>query len=117
MSVKLILNVGFMERMPFKAKNAIFGKLDEVCNLHSLTREERRHYDASLKIYRDNVACYNGAYNEGIAEGRAEGRVQGRAEGRTEEARVMAKKLKEKGLELAMIAEVSGLDVSEIESL
>ena len=29
----------------------------------------------------------------------------------------MAKKLKEKGLELAMIAEVSGLDVSEIESL
>lgn len=97
----------------FKAKNAIFGKLDEVCNLHSLTREERRHYDASLKIYRDNVACYNGAYNEGIAEGRA----QGRAEGRAEEARLMAKKLKEKGLDWAMIAEVSGLNISEIESM
>lgn len=115
--IYILKHMETLERMPFKAKNAIFGKLDEVCNLHSLTREERRHYDASLKIYRDNVACYNGAYNEGIAEGRAEGRVQGRAEGRAEEARVMAKKLKEKGLDLAMIAEVSGLDVSEIESL
>lgn len=115
--IYILTHMETMERMPFTAKNAIFGKLEKVCNLHSLTREERRSYDASLKIYRDNMACYNGVYSEGRAEGRAEGMAEGMAIGARDKALMIARGLKKKGLDLSMIAEVSGLKLSEIEAL
>ena len=58
---------------------------------------------------------------KGLAEGRAEGRATGLAEGRAEgelnSRKAIAKKLKEMGMSLDMIAEATGLDVNTIEAL
>ena len=58
---------------------------------------------------------------EGLAEGRATGREEGHAagrkEGRAEDRRIMAKVLKDEGIETAIIAKTSGLSVEEINKL
>ena len=69
-----------LERMPFKAQNMIFGRLEEVCNLNSLSRQERLNYDESLKVYRDGVAVIEYAEQRGIEKGREKGREEGREE-------------------------------------
>lgn len=61
-----------LERMPFKAQNMIFGRLEEVCNLNSLSRQERLNYDESLKVYRDGVAVIEYAEQRGLEKGREE---------------------------------------------
>ena len=42
-----------LERMPFKAKKAVFDKLLEVADVANLSKEERIQYDEALKRYRD----------------------------------------------------------------
>lgn len=69
-----------LERMPFKAQNMIFGRLEEVCNLNSLSRQERLNYDESLKVYRDGVAVIKYAEQRGLEKGREEGKLEGRIE-------------------------------------
>ena len=54
--------------------------------------------------------------SEGLAKGRAEGRTEGIAEGRTEEKLEMARKMKEKGMATALIAEITGLTPKEIDN-
>ena len=41
-----------LERMPFKAKKAVFDKLLEVADVANLSKEERIQYDEALKRYR-----------------------------------------------------------------
>ena len=40
-----------LERMPFKAKKAVFDKLLEVADVANLSKEERIQYDEALKRY------------------------------------------------------------------
>ena len=54
---------------------------------------------------------------EGRAQGREEGRAEGRAEGREEANRDNAIKMKKKGIPDDLIAEITGLPVSEIQLL
>ena len=54
---------------------------------------------------------------EGKSEGKAQGRAQGRAEGKAEEKKEIAKKMKEKGLSIELIQEITNLSLEEIESL
>ena len=54
---------------------------------------------------------------EGRAEGLAEGRAKGLAEGELNSRKAIAKKLKEMGMSLDMIAEATGLDADTIEAL
>ena len=66
-------------------------------------------YQNDLKAYRDNHNVVETARIEGKAEGKAEGRAEGRAE--------VARSMKQKGLDIAMIIELTGLSESEIERL
>ena len=54
---------------------------------------------------------------EGRAEGKAKGRAEGKAEGKAEEKREIAKKMKEKGLSIELIQEITKLSLEEIASL
>lgn len=54
---------------------------------------------------------------EGHAEGLAEGLAQGRTEGQTEERRKNARGMKAKGIDTQTIAEITGLNTEEIDSL
>ena len=103
----------------------------------SMTEKERqayREYMVSVHAAQDAIET---AKNEGIAEGRAEGREEGlaegreegreegraegrkegRAEGREETSRIHAIKMKEKGISDDLIAEITGLPVSEVQLL
>jgi predicted transposase/invertase (TIGR01784 family) len=78
-------------------------------------------YENSLKYYRDLKNSIDTAFDEGKLEGRLEGHIEGKIEGeqigikkgKIETARAM----KAKGLEISVIAEVTGLAVTEIERL
>ena len=114
-----------LERMPFKARKAVFKRLEDVVTLASLNKAERRLYEENLKVYRDNLATEAYAVDYGMRKGREEGRAEGRAEGIAEGERVGEKKgimktahgMKAKGLSPELIAEITGLSLQEIEAL
>ncbi len=77
----------------------------------SMTDEERRAY----REYMVSVHSAQDAIETAKADGRAEGREEGRAEGREEANRHNAAKMKEKGIPDDVIADITGLPVSEIQ--
>lgn len=77
----------------------------------SMTDEERRAY----REYMVSVHSAQDAIETAKADGRAEGREEGRAEGREETNRHNAAKMKEKGIPDDVIADITGLPVSEIQ--
>ena len=58
-----------LERMPFKAKKAVFDKLLEVADVANLSKEERIQYDEALKRYRDYKNTIDYAEEKGILKG------------------------------------------------
>ena len=94
----------------------------ERLKLDKLTKAELaayyRHLD-NVVILRDNIYTEREEGRlEGRAEGReeglAEGRIEGRAEGRAEAIRITAKGMKDKGIDLQIIADVTGLPLDDI---
>ena len=79
----------------------------------SMTEEERQAY----REYMVSVHSAQDALDTAKNEGRAEGREEGRAEGREETRRNHARKMKEKGIPDDVIAEITGLPVSEVQLL
>ena len=91
--------------MPFLAQDAVFKRLSEIAEVASLTKEERRQYDESLRHYRDTIAVMHGQYMEGEEKGRAEGIAE------------TARKMKADGLPTELIIKYTGLTPEEIDSL
>ena len=78
--------------------------------------------DALLEVYKSEIReelreNRIRSRNEGLAEGREEGLAEGREEGRTEEKAAMARAMREKGIDTAVIAEISGLTEEQIQNL
>jgi predicted transposase/invertase (TIGR01784 family) len=86
-------------------REPIFTQAFATANLAAMDRRERDAYDASLKIYRDNVNVITSAKEKSRAEGRAEGIEQ------------VAKKSKAAGIAPTLIAQITGLTASEIAAL
>ena len=42
-----------LKRMPFKARKAVFEKLEDIADVASMSPEDRERYDNSVKVYRD----------------------------------------------------------------
>ena len=106
-----------LERMPFKARKAVFKRLEDVVTLASLNKAERRLYEENLKVYRDNLATEAYAVDYGMRKGREEGRAEGRVEGREEERLKNARGMKAEGIPSELIAKITGLSLQEIEAL
>jgi len=58
-----------LKRLPFKARKAVFQKLEKIVDIASLTKEERGTYDESIKVYRDHLATLAYAEQKGRQEG------------------------------------------------
>lgn len=94
-----------------------------------MNKKERDEYEACLKVYRDNYNTWNymkeQALKEGLEEGLAKGIAKGIEQGieigvnkgKKENSYEVARKMKQKGLSVDMIAECTGLSNSEIEKL
>jgi predicted transposase/invertase (TIGR01784 family) len=106
-----------LQDIPKKLRDKIFEKLFNQAEIAKLNPEEMRTYDESLKVYWDNYSVLETAKHEGRQAGREEGREQGREEGRLEERIEFARRLKQKGVDVRIIAETSGLTEEQIEKL
>lgn len=133
----LLKHMDTLERMPFKARKAVFDKLLEVADVANLSKEERVLYDEALKRYRDYKNTIDYAEEKGIekgmekgikigeakglakglAKGKAEGRAEGLAKGKAQEQRQIAANLKKQGVDIETIAQCTGLSVEEISQL
>ena len=102
-----------LNRLPFKARKAVFEKLEKIVDIASLSKEERMKYDESIKVYRDNLATISFAKNKGREEGVKEGRKEGRNDG----ILAVARDLRSGGMSVEAIAAATGLSIEEIEQL
>ena len=74
-----------------------------------MRQSEERYISLSLKAYRDIKNSLDTAKEEGREEGRAEGRAEGIA--------MVVKNMHAKGMDIDIIASITGLNKDEVESL
>ena len=130
-------NMETLKRMPFKARKAVFEKLEEIADVASLSKEERERYQNSVNVYRTHLCVMDAAKEEGREEGRQEGREEGREEGlkeglkkghqeghqeglkegREEERLIIVRNLKSAGMSDELIAKATGVSIEEIRKL
>ena len=118
-----------LESLQFKGQKALFQRLEELARIVNMNKKERDEYEACLKVYRDNYNTWNymkeQALKEGLEEGLAKGIAKGIEQGieigvnkgKKENSYDIARKMKQKGLSVDMIAECTRLSKSEIEKL
>ena len=99
-----------MERMPFKARKAVFDRLEQIASKANMSPEERQQYENEWKIYNDYFNSIDSAKREGKEEGREEGRIEGREEGII----LVAQNLKKMGMTNEQIQQATGLTLNEI---
>lgn len=109
----LLKHMDTLERMPFKARKAVFDKLLEVADVANLSKDERILYDEALKRYRDYKNTIDYAEEKGVEKGIKIGKEKGK----TEEQRLIAANLKKRGVNTEMIAQCTGLSIEEIDNL
>lgn len=102
-----------LKRMPFKARKAVFEKLEEIADVASLNKEERERYENSVNVYRTNMCVLDAAKQEGIEKGMENGIVKGMILERLSNAR----KMKAEGIDDALISKITNLTIEEIERL
>ena len=109
------------QRLPFKARNAVFQRLEQIVDIASMSKEDRVKYDESIKVYRDRLAIMEFERQKGMAEGMqkgmAEGMQKGKAEGIIESKQEIARNLKQMGLAVEDITKATGLAPDDIARL
>ena len=111
--IYVLKNMETLERMPFQAQNAVFEKLAAITDVSALSQKDQERYEESLRIYRDNYAADLYSYNRGLTKGIEKGRT----EGRSAERSMIAKKLKESGVDIQVIIHSTGLTKEQIDQL
>lgn len=90
-----------LQRLPFKARKAVFEKLEQIVDIAAMSKEDRMKYDESIKVYRDQLAMME--YE----------RWKGEAKERLKNARGM----KAAGIAPDLIAQITGLPLETVEGL
>ncbi len=103
----------YLQNRPQALQNRVFQKLFEAAEIAKFTPDEKNKYEESLKYYRDLNNVIDTAFDEGKAEGIAEGKAEGIVEGKAE----IARQMKAKGMDVNLIAEITGLSAEEIERM
>ena len=90
-----------LQRLPFKARKAVFEKLEQIVDIAAMSKEDRMKYDESIKVYRDQLVMMEFE----------------RQQGREEERLEIARNMKTMGLALDQIAMATKLPLETIERL
>ena len=108
-----LANMGSFEKRPEGFVGEFFDLLFSSADLATFAPEEKLKYENNMTTERDirNQIAY--AHDTGIEEGVA----RGRGEGWEEATLAVARKLKERGISPAVIAEATGLSAEQIEAL
>ena len=100
-----LLRESMTEALPFQTQQPIFNKMGGISELSHMDSEERRKYFNSLNKYRTNLSVMQNEHEEGFTEGRHEKAVE------------IARNAKDMRLDASLISKLTGLSISEIESL
>ena len=112
---KWLYVIGGDQKMMDECKDENEEIKEAVKQLKEMSADE---YERELYEIRERSRLtYNTEMNEARRKGLAEGRAEGKAEGKAEEKREIAKKMKEKGLSIELIQEITKLSLEEIASL
>ena len=98
---------------PEELKQPIWTRLFNAAQFAAMNKHEQLEYIKEMNTERDRRNQISYAHECGKAEGLAEGE----AKGKTEEKLNIARNMKEKGADVAFIAECTGMSVEEIEKL
>ena len=98
-----------LQRLPFKARKAVFEKLEQIVDIAAMSKEDRMKYDESIKVYRDQLVMMEFERQQGKAEGLAEGEVKERLKN--------ARGMKAAGIAPNLIAQITGLSLETIREL
>ena len=79
--IYVLKNMEKLQRLPFKARKAVFEKLEQIVDIAAMSKEDRMKYDESIKVYRDQLVTMEYERKKGKAEGFAEGKAEGEATG------------------------------------
>ena len=60
--IYVLKHMDILQRMPWMAQDAVFKKLSEIAEVASLSNEDRRRYDESLRHYRDTIVVMEGQF-------------------------------------------------------
>ena len=119
--IYVLKNMETLQRLPFKARNAVFQKLEQIVDIAAMSKEDRMKYDESIKVYRDQLAVMEFERQKGMAEGMAKGMEKGMAEGIAKGAHdkqlEIARNLRQMGLSAESIVRVTGLDADVVATL
>ena len=99
--IYVLKNMETLQRLPFKARNAVFQRLEQIVDIAAMSKEDRMKYDESIKVYRDRLAVMEFE------------RLKGRAEANLN----VIRNLKQMGFAPEFIAQATGLTVGEVERL
>ena len=113
----VIRNLNRLERLPDTLREQVFEQLFDTAEIARFTPDQVRSYEKSLKYYRDMKNSLDTAFDDGKEEGKKEGRAEGKEEGRTEEKRQVVINGLHQGLEIKVIATLTGLSVKIIEKI
>ena len=98
-----------LQRLPFKARKAVFEKLEQIVDIAAMSKEDRMKYDESIKVYRDQLVMMEFERQQGKAEGLAEGEAKERLKN--------ARGMKAAGIAPDLIAQITGLSLETIKGL
>ena len=107
--IYVLKNMETLQRLPFKARKAVFEKLEQIVDIAAMSKEDRMKYDESIKIYRDQLVMMEFERQQGKAEGLAEGEAKERLKN--------ARGMKAAGIAPDLIAQITGLSLETIKGL
>ena len=86
----------------------------EEAEIAKFTPQEQREYEASKMAYCDIKNSIDTAKREGKKEGLAEGMEKGIEKGMNQRSLEIARKMLAKGMDVAMVMEITGLAESQL---
>lgn len=102
-------NMETLKRMPFKARKAVFEKLEEIADVAFLSKEEHERYQNNVNVYRTHLYVMDVAKEEGLKMGLEKGREEKRL--------TIVRNLKSAGMSDDFIAKATGISIEEIRKL
>ena len=112
-----IKNMGVMKGMPKEFHGKGLDKFFETCMFAHMNEDMQMKYVRQMMAEWDRESQLATAIMTGEERGEAKGVAKGRAEGRAEGIAKTAKAMKEKGMELSLISEITGLTEEQITAL
>ena len=65
-----------LDRMPFKARKAVFERLEKLASKANMTQEERARYEEEWKVYNDYFNTLDFAEQKGLQKGLQKGKEE-----------------------------------------